>query len=53
MIMLEYSVHEIEQCKSVVLSLDKPDCLHVSDSVEAGAREIDCFNNLTEMKMAV
>ena len=51
--MLEYSVHDVQQCKSVVQSMGKPDCLHASDSVEAGAREIDCFNNLTEMKMAV
>ncbi|XP_067934750.1 protein XRP2-like [Watersipora subatra] len=53
MILLEFSVHDVELCRLPILAMNKPEVLHVSDSVEAGSREVDCFNNLTEMKMAV
>lgn len=52
-IMLEYSVHDVEAIQNILKKADHREMLHISDSIEDGAREIDCLNNLTEMQMSV
>lgn len=55
MILLEWETPDVALCRTAALAAadGKSDCIHVSESAEAAAKEIERLDDLAEMQMAV